>query len=682
MKYTDLADVFYGCEEIAPNDPAGTPASKWFFIKAGCGNTTPAATLPFGPVSAGPYSGGYPTGYLDHLPNSFARPARFREGRSLIGFSHLHQSGTGAIGYYYNYAVVTPRYEDSPFRRPPANENARPGYYSVYLEDIFCELTAGGRSAFHRYTFARQGGRLSVDLTNDGLRYPGLTPEKAAVLSVKLSDERTAEAQILAQGVRLYFRFSCSRPLSIDGDKLTSDALASPGTVSLTVTVSLTGFDRAAELESRLSFDEARQAADEAWERALSVIRIDTDDRAFAVRFYSNLYHSLVKPADWSGDSFIYGQDKPFLCDFITLWDMYKTEIPLLMMLFRGIGEKTVETLLCAGETLGFIPNAIGLSDQYKNHADQARLLGAYVLLTAYRYGVTRDAGRILRVIENDVFSPDKADFVRNGICASNTFILDMADACALAALLAEETGDIRLRDRLLPLAERWRDAYDANTGLLKRDSQYYEGTYLNYSFRPMVQMEERIALAGGKERFAALLDRFFGYGAPDTVQPTDPHDYAPVEAGMRLGRFEGFNNESDTETPFAYIYADRHDRTCEILHAGMTRMFSDGRGGIPGNNDTGALSSYYIFAALGLFPVAGQDLFLIGSPLVKCASLSLFNGNALRIRVERPSAGAIYVDRVSFNGKELTDRRVSAGELLKGGELRFCMRENADGSC
>ena len=153
--------------------------------------------------------------------------------------------------------------------------------------------------------------------------------------------------------VRLYFRFSCSEALFIEDGKVTSASLASPGSISLSVTVSLAGFDRAAESETGLTFDEAKREADSKWEEALSTIRINTDDPSFAKRFYSNLYHSLVKPADWSGESFIYGNGKPFVSDFITLWDMYKTELPLLFLLNREIGEKIVETLLRTGETLG-----------------------------------------------------------------------------------------------------------------------------------------------------------------------------------------------------------------------------------------------------------------------------------------------------------------------------------------
>ena len=680
--YCKNVDVFFGCDEIAPHDPAGTIAAKWFFLKAGCGNTSPAATVPFGAVSVGPYSGGYPTGYLDHLPNSHSRPARFAGGQQLLGFSHLHHSGVGAVGYYYNYCVVTPRYPSSPVRRAPQDETASPGCYAVTLEDIRCALTTTGRAALHRYTFGRAGGCLHIDLLNNGLYDPDLANELAFKLCnvhrVRIGDDaHTALVELKAEGVTFFLALRCSRLLRAEsGVRLVCDFAKAGETVTLAVAFSLRSFENASAQLPAASFDEVRDAAQARWNALLSRIRIESALPETEEIFYSALYHSLVKPADWSGESFLYPGDGPFLTDFITLWDLYKTQLPLLFLLEREIGEKTAETLLCLGETLGTIPNALGLTTDLRNHAGQARMLGDYALLTAWHYGVRLDPHRMLRVIERDIFAPENADFLAGQPLGSQTWTLDMAEGCALTAAAAETLGDPALADRLRPLAARWRTAFDPATGLLRADSAYYEGSLWNYSFRPMVEMDERMALAGGKARFAALLDRFFGYGAPDTVQPTDPSDYAPVQAGLQLGRFEGFNNESDLEAPFAYHYAGRRDRLCEILRAGMTRMFAPGRGGIPGNNDSGALTSFYIFAALGLFPVAGQDLFLLGSPLVNRAEFDLFNGNLLRIEVHGNSPAAMYVRAARWNGAPLPDLQLPARTLLQGGTLEFDMAE------
>lgn len=672
MSYCDYVNIFQGCGEIDLPKPQGI-AAKWFFLKAGCGNTCPAALVPFGAMSVSPFSGGYPTGYGNHRMNSHSRPAKFEDGDKLYGFSHIHQSGIGAMGYYYNYAVTTPYYDTSEEKRLPLNEAAEPGYYSCVLDDIKCELTATNRVALHRYTFGKENGKVKIDFSNNGLLIPDAERAQVYDLSVQKIDDNTATASAKIEGISIYFAVRGNAKCDVT-DSLAIYSLNEGKSFELSVAVSLKSTDIALELLNNApDFDEAKKNASDKWESILSKIKIDATDEIKEI-FYSNLYHSLVKPSDWSGESFIYDSDGDFILDFNTLWDMSKTALPLVFMIDRQMSNKIVETLLRVGEELGELPNTFGLSDKYLLHNQQARMLGEYVLLTAYRYGVKIDAKRMLKVCESDIFAENKTDFTVDGKCLSNTWMLDMADGCALVAELAKENGETELYDKLYPLSLQWKNAYDPETGLLDENSSYYEGTLYNYSFRQMVHMDERIELAGGKERFVELLDNFFGYGQPDTVQPTDPFNYEPVAEGMKLGRFEGFNNEPDTEAPFSYIYADRHDRTCEILRGGMKYMFTTGRGGLPGNNDTCALSSYYVVNALGLFPVHGRDLFLIGSPVIDSAEISLATGKTLTIKINNNSDENIYVKSVKFNSREVENYMLTATEILQGGTLEFDM--------
>jgi len=674
MNYSQYVNIFQGCGEIDLPKPQGI-AAKWFFIKAGCGNTSPAALVPYGAMSVAPFSGGYPTGYGNHCPNSHSRPAKFKDGEKLRGFAHIQQSGIGAMGYYYNYAVVTPMYSDSEEKRTPFEESAEPGYYTCVLDDIKCELTANQFVALHRYTFGKENGKIKIDFTNNGLIIPENKREEVKNLEVKTFDKNTVVASAFIEGINVYFAVKCNAEFSIENSCAVYE-MNREKNAELSVSISLRSIENAlGYIKAAESFDKERKNAQNKWEALLSKIKINANDEIKEI-FYSNLYHSLVKPSDWSGESFIYDGDGAFIADFSTLWDMYKTMLPLIFMIDKEISEKIIETLLKVGEELGQIPNSLGLTDSYLLHSQQARMLGEYVLLTAYRYGYDIDAERMLKVIESDIFADNKTDFTVDGKCESNTWMLDMADGCALAAEVAKENGNNDLYDKLLPLSLQWKNVYDKNTGLLNEDSSYYEGTLYNYSFRQMVHMDERIELAGGKEKFVMLLDNFFGYGAPDTVQPTDPLNYEPVAEGIKLGRFEGFNNESDTETPFSYIYADRHDRVCEIIRGGMKYMFTTGRGGLPGNNDTGALSSYYVLNALGLFPVAGQDLFLIGSPVVDSAEIELFTGKKLTIKVLNNSDDNIYVESLKFNGNIIEDWRITATELFNGGTLEFLMTD------
>jgi len=674
MDYCRYVNVFQGNGEIDLPKPEGI-AARWFFIKALCGNTSPAATAPFGAMSVNPYTGGYPTGYGNHHVNTHASVKKIPEAKYFRGFTHLHQSGTGTIRFYYNFLLISPRYSDEKELFTPSEEQAEPGYYSVVLDDsIICELTAYGKAGAHRYTFKEDGGYCLVDFSQQGLKLPDNCRENqppAEVVSVEKKAHNIIVTEIKTEGISLWFALYSKGKTEIEGN--TARIYADDRKLTIQVAVSAADGDTAVKnLLSSAGFDYLREASHKQWNDVLSHFDIKTGDEKIKEIFYSNLYHSLVKPCDFDGESFVYKKGKPFITDFSTLWDMYKTQLPLIFMSYRKMGEKICETLMSLGEELGEIPNSFGLNTKYTEHSTQARMLGDYALLTAYRYGVDLDAERMLKVITTDIFADNKKDFTVDGRCGSHTWMLDMADGCALAAELAHELGDTETEKKLLPLAQQWKKVYDPVTGLLDADSSYYEGSLFNYSFRQMVNMDERIALAGGKERFVQLLDDFFGYGKAAVTQPTDPTDDAFMKAGIALGRFEGFNNESDTETPFTYTLAGRHDRTCEVITAGLKYMFTTGRGGLPGNNDTGALSSYYCLTALGLFPVAGQDLFILGSPIVDEAEIKLFNGNTLKIVVENLSPENIYVDRLTLNGKELPDFTVSAKELLAGGTLYF----------
>ncbi len=169
--------------------------------------------------------------------------------------------------------------------------------------------------------------------------------------------------------------------------------------------------------------------------------------------------------------------------------------------------------------------------------------------------------------------------------------------------------------------------------------------------------MDTRMALAGGKEGFSALADRFFGF----------------VNPGSEENSFEGFNNETDMETPYVYHFAGRHDRLSEIIDGCLRYMFTTGRGGIPGNNDSGGLCACYIWNAVGLFPVSGQDLMIIGSPRARRVTFSLSSGSTFT--VEKEGSG-IYVAQAFLNRKELDGLSFTAGEMMAGGTLRLVMSE------
>lgn len=689
------ADVFYGNGEV-DNFPENGPASKWFYIKAICGNTTPHAVLPFGKMSAGAYSGGYPTGYGNHCPNSCGGIYKISEKQMIRGFSHLHQSGTGAIGFYYNYAIVTPFYGDikniTEFHEN-TNEKAVPGFYSTDFNDVSCSLTVNSSTAYHLYKFKNPRGRVAVDFSNNGILKKLGTAYNSSIedASLKLTQKGEVLFEAVLSGVKLYFAVKAEGRYvrcelfenlceTISDSLSVSDVSESFGAVfdfdgdEITLKVSYSTISSAKALEninnSTESFSETAEKAYKIWNGYLSRIAIETDDEELKEKFYSNLYHSLIKPVDMSGEELL-GIKNELVTDFATLWDQYKTSLPLIMAFYPDMAEKIAKALINTSETLGRIPCSIVLADKFPCE-EQAKMLGIITLLNACHYRVKGiDKKTVTDCIRRELSLDSNKDFIKNGTFERATHILDMADACICTF---DITDDESLKTELLHLASNWINAYDKKDGLLTENSIYYEGDRYTYSFRLHKYMEERVKLAGGKESFSGLLDDFFGFGKESLKQIT--HQGADREISeTAYHRFQGFNNECDLEVPYAYIYAGRHDRLCEIIHACVTESYKTGKGGLPGNNDSGGLSACFVWNALGLFPVPGTGEFLLGSPHIKKTEIKLSSGKALFITADNLSPENYQVESIAFNGKTIENYTLSAKELMQGGKLEFKMK-------
>jgi putative alpha-1,2-mannosidase len=277
--------------------------------------------------------------------------------------------------------------------------------------------------------------------------------------------------------------------------------------------------------------------------------------------------------------------------------------------------------------------------------------------------------------MDNDLRRAYGEDYLLRGVTHPITHTLDLAFGYQCTAKVARYVGDNALADQFEELATRWVNAFDPQTGLLV-DSAYYEGGKWNYSFRILHDMQARIELAGGDQAFTTMLDTFFGYGADPVKQVGERPSVSELAAGYAMNRFEGLNNEPDMEVPWAYHYVGRPDRTAEVVHAALNNMFGVGRGGLPGNDDSGGLSAWYVWASLGLFPVAGQSLYLLNAPSF-CYSRINLGGAELVIDatgfVEPEAGGPVqYVQSMTFNAEPLDRTWLSARELHRGGRLEI----------
>ncbi|MEV6979939.1 GH92 family glycosyl hydrolase [Sphaerisporangium sp. NPDC051017] len=697
-------------------------AATWWWPKPQVGNTHPGATSPLGMVSACAYSGAYPTGYGRYTKNTEGVPEEMFERLQASGFTHFQQSGTGAIRKYYNYVRVTPMVQPLDVLGeawPLHDEVAEAGYYAATLDTgIRCELTVGAKVAVHRYTFPEHGSaRVVVDLSCGGLaiEHGRTVPLRAQVEGM---GQGRAQGTVVMEGVPLsvYVDVDVDSPgwrqmlwydrrLIDGGTRLDFDSIrhttlrpfgmlfmgpAEPGqTVEVRLGFSLRGCDQARQnLErecggTRPAFDAVRSRTQARWSEHLDRVQVEGGTPARRTVFATALYHSLIKPCVADDESPFWPNPGPYAFDVCTMWDIYKTQLPLLAAIVPDRAMDLLESLIRVCEEEGNFPIGYRMARGADRFFRQASALAHIALTDAHALGRPGlDWNWALVHMVDDLRRLYGEDFFEHGVVHPITHTLDLAYAHHCTAQVARALNDHHLADDLEDRGRQWSNAFDPSTGLL-RDSEFYEGGKWNYSFRLLHDMAARIALAGGDGAFIDKLDRFFGFGAAPVRQPGRRPRAAEMAAGYALNRFEGLNNEPDMEAPWAYHYAGRPDRTAQVVHGALTWQFGTGPGGLPGNDDSGGLSSWYVWASLGLFPVAGQNLFLINAPAFARAVLRI-GGNEFVIETsghrETPigvdgidhDPPARYVQSATLNGKPVHATHLNAATVHRGGLLHL----------
>jgi len=684
------------------------------------GNTHPGATSPLGMVSACAYSGAYPTGYGRYTKNTEGVPEAMFDRMQASGFTHFQQSGTGAIRKYYNYVRVTPMVEPLDVLGHSwglSDEVAEPGYYAATLDTgIRCEITVGEKVVVHRYTFPEhRSARVVLDLSCGGLaiEHGRTVPLRAQVESM---GHGRAQGTIVMEGVPLSVHIETDTPgwrqmlwhdrrlidggTRLDFDSIRHTTLRPFGmlfmgsvkagqTVEVRMGFSMRGCEQARDNlhaecgQGGPAFDVVRALTRARWSARLDGVRVQGGTPARRQVFATALYHSLIKPCFGDDESPFWPSSGPFAFDVCTMWDIYKTQLPLLMAIAPERAGDLLESLIRVCEEEGNFPIGYRMARGADRFFRQASALVHTALADAYVLNIADlDWNWALVHMTDDLRRMYGEDFFEQGVVHPITHTLDLALANHCTAVVARALGDHRLADDLADRSQQWVNAFDRSTGLLC-DSTFYEGGKWNYSFRLLHDMAGRIALAGGDDAFVGMLDAFFGYGAAPVVQAGVRPTPAEMIAGYSLNRFEGLNNEPDMEVPWAYHYAGRPDRTAEVVHAALTYQFGTGPGGMPGNDDSGGLSSWYVWASLGLFPVAGQNLFLINTPAFARSVLRI-GDNEFEITTSGHRDGGIssdgidhepppqYVQSATFNGERLDVAHLRATDVHAGGRLHL----------
>jgi len=638
----------------------------WNWLKALTGNTNPGAKRPLGWVSACAYSGAYSSGYGRFGCSGDGPAPELFDRQCAWGVTHFHPTGTGYLGFFYNYFLFTPWTDGANLGHISqlTDEIAHPGYYAAALPDYGAtlELTATQCAALHRYRFLKPGAHLRIDTGNIGLRQSMGTryQEKIEFQDIRKDAPDAWHGYIVARGTKIYFALRLKA-------QITSAALYN-GVIELdfagdaaeaVIGFSLKSQEQAqerADTAFQAGFDAVRCDAKDEWSEQLSRIRVDFPDAQWNSRFYSTLYHSLIKPGYYE-DGFV---------DFQTMWDIYRTQLPLVLSLCPKVARKLLEFFMQTIEELGAFPVCFSMDSNHAVESNQACALAVYPLCDGFFRGIlTQDDYPRVKAALNSEFNHARLEG------KSPTHTLDLAGAFDAASNVALLFDDLTTGEPWHSKSHIWRSVYDSDTGYLVEKATYYEGTHRNYSFRIHFGMMERIKLAGGTKRFQEMLDDFFAVG----YVPADNQDPRPI----RPGYFEALNNETDMDTPYTYLWCGQRDRLAEISDTIRRHQFGDGEGGAPGNVDSGALSSWYVWSCLGLYPLTGTPYYLLGSPAVNSAEIDFAKGT-LQIRVTRESPSSIYPAGYRFNGEAFQTPWMTVEEVERGGVLEFFLKDTPQG--
>ncbi|HPG40132.1 MAG TPA: GH92 family glycosyl hydrolase [bacterium] len=694
----------------------------------GHGHTFPGAALPFGMVQLSPDTGtegwDWCSGY--HYTDS-----------SIMGFSHTHLSGTG-VGDLGDILVMpgcgvvqwTPGSKESPdegyrSRFSHNTEVAEPGFYSVILEDekIKAELTITERVGFHKYTFSEgQEPHILFDLVhsinNRQVIYSFIRVENDSLI--------TGYRQVYgwAKNRHIYFAAQFSRPFmswSMERNGQVVDNTPEEAAAALKAIFNFEkGDDAVIQIKVALSpvstagalrnlqaeipgwnFDNVKTRAAEKWRAELSRINVQADVKTKEI-FYTALYHSLLFPSlheDSDGayrglDQNLY-QAKGFdNYTVFSLWDTFRALHPLLTIIRPELVNDLVGSMLAHYEQ-----NAHHVLPVWSlAHNETWCMIGYHavpVIADAYLKGIRNyDVDKAWEAIHASATHSSYAGLGHymhygyvpidlEGEAASKT--LEYAYDDWSIAQLAEALGKNGEAGKFSKRAGSYKNIFDANIGFMrgkKADgtwrepfdpfyahygSDFTEGNSWQYSWFVPQDIYGFINLLGGDKKFMNKLDQLF------TVEAVKNAD-APVDISGLIGQY-AHGNEPSHHVAYLYNYAGAPWKAQERLHQIMTTLYDNTPEGICGNEDCGQMSAWYVFSAMGLYPVnPASSVYVFGTPVLTRAAIYVQDGKQFIITAQNLTANNKYIQSVTLNGKPYTNCWLSHRTIMEGGELVFKM--------
>lgn len=658
------------------------------------------ANVPFGLVQLGPTE---PTRGWDWCSGYYY------DDDELIGFGHMHLSGTG-IGCLGDVAFLPVKdFKQTSTRFKHEAEKVHPGYYSVQLTDpnVLVELTATERCGFHRYTFKNGAkAQLALDLSQcigwDKLNDCLLTQESAT----RLTGFRRSNGW--AADRRIYFSIDFSQPVTVHRldsmERVVVSVADNTKPLLVKVALSPVSIDKAKlNMQAELAgwdFDAAVKQADEAWNRELARIEIQTNDQTKKRVFYTAMYHLMTSCSKFNDvDREYRGADgKVHKADFtnyttLSLWDTYRAAHPLMTVAFPEMQRDFAQTFLNIYKQQGRLPVWHLMGSETDCMVGNP---GAIVLADLTMKGFVEDKELALEALKATQMKDIRSlgllkeyGYIPWNLEPENETVAKALEYCAAddgVAKVAKLLGKKDDYEYFFNRSRSYKKYYDPETRFLRavdtdgkfrlpfnpffaehRTNDYTEGNAWQYTFLVPHDVKGLIKLFGSDKAFMSKLDSLF------FVEGWAGDNASPDMSGM-TGQY-AHGNEPSHHVIYMYNYAGRPDKAAPLLRKMLNEMYLDQPDGLSGNEDVGQMSAWYILSSVGLYqvdPVGGR--FVIGSPLFDKATVNVGGGKTFTVVAKNNSDKNIYVQSARLNGKTLKNSYVDFNDIRHGGTLELVM--------
>ncbi|KAA1244236.1 GH92 family glycosyl hydrolase [Aquimarina sp. RZ0] len=688
----------------------------------GPGNTYPGATLPFGMVQLSPDIG---------IPGWDRIAGYYYKDSIISGFSHTHLTGTGA-GDLYDILVMP---TNSKFSKKIKNnnykpfstythdrENASPGYYTVDLLDynIKAELTTTNRVGIHRYTFPKDSATaIHVDLGY------AINWDKATDTYIEKVNDSTIQGYRMSTGwakdQRIYFVMQFSKPYQkysvFKNDTITTLPVQGADTkiilqydteegeqIVIKTGISTAGFEGAKQSllkeTSDFNFDKYQKKAQQVWEKELQKIKIVTADKNKKHIFYTMMYQSMLAPTllsdangDYKGANDTITKARGFnRYDTFSLWDTFRAAHPLHTIIQKERVSDMIQSLLAHYIETGILP-------VWSMQGNETNMMIGYhavpVIVDAYFKGFEFDTELAFNACIKSAMVDDrqidiykKLGYVPTGEdhenwSVSKTMEYAYDDWCI--AMFAKDLGKEEVYTYFLKRSENWKNLYnDKRSWLQPKDIEgnfvepfvpkeytpyFCESNAWQYYWFVPQDIDGLIKKTGGEERFSEKLDSMFSYRSTSG-------DKLPIFSTGMIGQYV-HGNEPSHHIAYLYNYVQKPSKTQELTRRILEEQYKNEPNGHCGNEDCGQMSSWYIFSALGFYPVnPAQGVYMLTSPLFEKSELQISDTTTLSIKANNLSDKNIYIQKVMLNDKEVKRPFITHQEIIKGGTLEFDMSD------